>query len=262
MQTAPLAPCCHVVDCTALPWREASSGGVRYQCQILLDGGDGAPEALRFRFQDSPSVYAHMHLTAQFQLLLHGAMDFPRGVKHLEGIAIHYTDHNMPYGPFAVSGGHEMLVLHPKAGGIIPMSNHDARRHINLRGRLYATEAGAWDWQAVPELPGARAKAIMPEGFGPSAWLVQLPPGATLPMEPAPFGRYEVVIGGSARLGTQDLLVPGLRYVCGSDTPAPIVAGDEGATLALLSFDQDALHGGIETGVLAREAEEAMARAI
>jgi hypothetical protein len=252
----------HIVDTATHPWRDSASGGVSYACQVLLDGADGAPEALRFRFRDSPSVYAHMHLTAQFQLLLNGAMDFPRGVKHLEGLAIHYTDHNMPYGPFAVSGGHEMLVLHPKAGGIIPMSNHDARRKINLTGRLYATEAAGWDWQALPDLPGARAKPLMPEGFGPSAWLVQLPPGAQLPVQPAEHGRYEVVVEGCALIEGQSILRPGFRYVCGPDTPAPLVAGDEGATLALLSFDHDALEGGLTGEGLSREAEEAMARAI
>ena len=98
------------------PWKRRRTEGVTFECQVLLSGEDGGPEALRFRFDDCPSVYAHMHLTAQFQLLLGGAMDFPRGVKHLEAPAIHYTDHNMPYGPFAVSGGHDMLVLHPEGG--------------------------------------------------------------------------------------------------------------------------------------------------
>ena len=68
-------------------------------------------------------------------------MEFPRGVKHLEGLAIHYTDHNMPYGPFAVSGDHEMLVLHPKAGGIVSMAKSQARRQINLGGRIFASVA-------------------------------------------------------------------------------------------------------------------------
>ena len=44
---------------------------------------------MRFRFDACPSVYAHMHLTSQFQLLLAGSMDFPRGVKHLDALAIH-----------------------------------------------------------------------------------------------------------------------------------------------------------------------------
>lgn len=75
------------------PWKRSASEGVSFECQVLLSGEDGGPEALRFRFDDSPPVYAHMHLTAQFQLLLHGATQFPHGVKHLEALAIHYTDH-------------------------------------------------------------------------------------------------------------------------------------------------------------------------
>ncbi len=253
---------CHIVDAAQLPWRDSASEGVGYACQVLLDGADGAPEALRFRFRDCPSVYAHMHLTSQFQLLLHGAMDFPRGVKHLEGLAIHYTDHNMPYGPFAVSGGHEMLVLHPKAGGIISMANHDARRKINLTGRLYATGEDAWDWSPLPEIPGARVKPLMPEHFGPMAMLVQLPPGAPLTTAPAAFGRYEVVVEGSALMDGQDILAPGFRYVCGPEAPTALTAGDEGVTLALLGFDSDALEGGLTGEGLSLEAEQAMARAI
>ena len=132
---------CYVVDAANAPWKRSATEGITFACQVLLSGEDGGPEALHFRFDDCPSVYAHMHLTSQFQLLLGGAMDFPRGVKHLEALAIHYTDHNMPYGPFAVSRGHDMLVLHPKAGGIISMANHDARRQINLSGRIFASLA-------------------------------------------------------------------------------------------------------------------------
>ena len=131
----------YIVDAATAPWKRSATEGITFACQVLLSGEDGGPEALHFRFDDCPSVYAHMHLTSQFQLLLGGSMDFPRGVKHLEALAIHYTDHNMPYGPFAVSRGHDMLVLHPRAGGIISMGNHDARRQINLRGRLFAALA-------------------------------------------------------------------------------------------------------------------------
>src|ERR1043165_8817436 len=158
----------YIVDSANSPWKRGVTEGIAFECQVLLDGEDGGPEALRFRFDDCPSVYAHMHLTAQFQLLLSGAMDFPRGVKHLEAPAIHYTDHNMPYGPFAVSGGHDMLVLHPKAGGIITMQNLEARREIHLGGRLFAALAADSQWQP---LPGAEEhttfKYLMPPGFGP-----------------------------------------------------------------------------------------------
>ena len=129
---------CYIVDAARMPWKRSTAEDLPSRARRSSPGTTAGLQALRFSFDDCPSMYAHMHLTSQFQLLLHGAMDFPRGVKHLEALAIHYTDHNMPYGLFAVSGGHDMLVPHPKAGGIISMGNLDARRQINLRGRLFA----------------------------------------------------------------------------------------------------------------------------
>lgn len=252
----------YVVDPAALPWKRSESEGVRFECQVLLSGEDGGPEALRFRFDDCPSVYAHMHLTSQFQLLLAGTMDFPRGVKHLAAPAIHYTDHNMPYGPFAVSGGHEMLVLHPRAGGIISMANLDARRQIHLGGRLHAALAADVEWQAVPGAEHTQYKRLMPVGYGPDAVIVQAPAHAALTMPAAPFGRYEVVMEGSALLDGREVGSPGFRYVRGDEPAAALVTGASGATVAFLTFDADALAGGITGEGLSVEAAAAMARAI
>lgn len=253
---------CYVVDTARAPWKRSATEGIAFACQVLLSGEDGGPEALRFRFDACPSVYAHMHLTSQFQLLLNGAMDFPRGVKHLEGLALHYTDHNMPYGPFAVSRSHDMLVLHPKAGGIISMANHDARRQINLSGRIFARLASDAQWQAHPDEPGTTFKLLMPPDYGPAAVLVNAPAHAALAMPAAQFGRYEVVLEGSAIMGGHEIGPPGLRYVRGEQAAEPLVSGDDGATVAFLSFDRDALEGGITGEGLSVEAAQAMARAI
>jgi len=253
---------CYVVDTAALPWKRSQTEGVAFACQVLLGGEDGGPEALRFRFDDCPSVYAHMHLTAQFQLLLAGVMDFPRGVKHLEAPAIHYTDHNVPYGPFAVSRGHDMLVLHPKAGGIVSMANLDARRRINLRGRLFAVPAGERDWAPLPQPEDTSFKVLLPPAVGPAAVLVRAPAGAQLAMPPAPFGRYEIVLEGSVIMEGQEIGPPGLRYTEGEQPAEPLVAGDCGAAVAFLTFDADAREGGIDGDALGLAAAEAMARAI
>jgi hypothetical protein len=252
----------YVVDAAAVPWKRSATEGVTFDCQVLLSGEDGGPEALRFRFDDCPSVYAHMHLTSQFQLLLKGAMDFPRGLKHLEGLAIHYTDHNMPYGPFAVSRGHEMLVLHPKAGGIISMENSDARRQINLGGRISAAVASAAEWRPLPGVADTHFKLLLPHDFGPAAVVVKAPAGAALEMPAAEFGRYEVVLEGSAIIDGREIGPPGLRYTRGVRSCEPLVTGNEGATIAFLTFDKDALEGGITGEGLSVEAAEAMARAI
>lgn len=251
-----------VVDTAALPWKRSQTEGIAFACQVLLGGEDGGPEALRFRFDDCPSVYAHMHLTAQFQLLLNGVMDFPRGVKHLEAPAVHYTDHNVPYGPFAVSRGHDMLVLHPKPGGIISMANLDARRRINLRGRLFAIAARDVDWQPLPDVPDGSYKVLLPPAAGPAAVLVRAPAGAQLAMPAAPFGRYEIVLEGSVIINGREMGPPGLRYTHGADAAEPLATGNAGAVVAFLTFDADALQGGITDDALALEAAEAMARAI
>ena len=252
----------YIVDSANAPWKRSASEGVSFECQVLLSGDDGGPEALRFRFDDCPSVYGHMHLTSQFQLLLNGAMDFPRGVKHLEALAIHYTDHNMPYGPFAVSGGHDMLVLHPKAGGIIAMSNLDARRKIHLGGRIFAALAADSAWQPLPGTVDGTYKLLMPPDYGPAAVIVRAPAHAALTMPAAEFGRYEVVLEGSAIMEGREITAPGFRYVRGAQPAEPVVSGAHGASVAFLSFDADVLAGGITGEGLAVEAAEAMARAI
>ncbi|HEV7394066.1 MAG TPA: hypothetical protein VGO08_20680 [Burkholderiales bacterium] len=253
---------CYIVDTANAPWKQSATEGITFACQVLLSGEDGGPEALRFRFDDCPSVYAHMHLTSQFQLLLNGAMDFPRGVKHLEALGLHYTDHNMPYGPFAVSQGHDMLVLHPRAGGIISMANADARRKINLRGRLFVSLASQTEWQPVPGAEHTAFKYLMPPDCGPAAVVVRAPAHAALTMPAAEFGRYEVVLEGSVMMGGQEIGPPGFRYVRGEKAAEALVTGDDGASVAFLTFDKDALEGGITGEGLAVEAAEAMARAV
>ena len=257
-----MPPSSYIVDAANAPWKRGATAGLAFSCQVLLTGEDGGPEALRFRFDDCPSVYAHMHLTSQFQLLLRGAMDFPRGVKHLEALALHYTDHNMPYGPFAVSGGHDMLVLHPRAGGIISMAKLDARRQINLGGRLFASLAAQSEWHPLPGAEHSEFKFLMPPDYGPAAVVVRTPAHAALAMPAAGFGRYEVVLEGSVMMEGHEIRAPGFRYVRGEHAAQPLVTGANGASVAFLTFDRDALEGGITGDTLAVEAAEAMARAI
>ena len=259
---SPLMQRSYIVDSANAPWKRSVSEGVAFACQVLLSGDDGGPEAMRFRFDDCPSVYAHMHLTSQFQLLLSGAMDFPRGVKHLESLAIHYTDHNMPYGPFAVSKSHDMLVLHPRAGGIISMANLDARRQINLQGRLYAALAADAQWNPLPGIESGTYKFLIQPGFGPAAVVARTPAHAALSMPAPEFGRYEVVLEGTVMMEGREIGPPGFRYVRGDQPVEPLLTGDSGASVAFLTFDKDALEGGIISGSLAAEAAEMMARAI
>jgi len=203
-----------------------------------------------------------MHLTSQFQLLLQGRMDFPKSTMKLRSIAVHYTDHNFPYGPFAVAGDHDMLVLHPKQGGLITMADRDARRQINLGGRhLYGAVADT-QWADLPEFGGGRSKALIPGAPGPYAIMIEYPPRTPVNLPDALYGRYEVVIAGSVSVSDQTLFPPGFRYVRDGQRVAPLEAGPDGATVMLLAFDQDALEGGLTGEELSVAAAAAMERAI
>lgn len=252
----------YVVEPGVIPWRAGELAGIRFKAQILLSGADGGPEALRFRFDDCPSVFAHMHLTSQFQLLLHGRMDFPKSTMKLRAIAVHYTDHNFPYGPFAAAGGHDMMVLHPKTGGLITMADRDARRQINLKGRHLYGKAEDIHWELMREFNAARAKLLIPPGSGPYAIMLECEPHALIQVAGAAEGRYEVVLAGSASVSGHTLQPPGLRYVHGDERAQPIEVGADGATIMLLEFDRDAREGGLTGDRLSVAAAAAMERAI
>jgi hypothetical protein len=251
----------YIIEPAEIPWRRGQVGDVTFKCQILLDGADGGPEAMRFRFDACPAVFAHMHLTAQFQLLLHGRMDFPKSTMKLRAPAVHYTDHNFPYGPFAVGDEHDMLVLHPRQGGLITMADREARREINLRGRHFYGVAANAEWNYLKEF-GARSKLLIPPESGPYAVMIEYPPLTRVNLPKAIDGRYEVVLVGSVSISGRILQPPGFRYVHSEETVAPLETGADGATLMLLGFDQDAYEGGLTGDRLSVAAAQAIERAI
>ena len=102
----------------------------------------------------------------------------------------------------------------------------------------------------------------MPPDFGPAAVVTRTPAHAALSMPAPVFGRYEVVLEGSVIVGGQEIGPPGFRYVRSNEAVEPIITGDAGASVAFLTFDKDALEGGITGEGLAVEAAAAMARAI
>jgi hypothetical protein len=251
-----------VVNPATVPWQDGETEGLTFRCQVLLRGDDGGPEAVRFRFDPTPSVYAHMHLTSQFQLLLAGSMDMPRGKMDLRPLAVHYTDHCVPYGPFSVGRDHDMLVLHPKQGGLISMADQRARRAINLTGRLIVGASHTEEWRAIPGSGGATMKSLVPPELGPPVSVVRLPAGTGLALGPAPFGRYAVVLEGSVEADGQQLGPPGIRYDESTEPSPPLIAGPTGADVAVLTFDADALRGGLTGEGISLAAADAMAQAI
>ncbi len=228
-----------IVEPSAVPWKILPlDGGGEAQLQLYLTGRDAGPEAIRAQISEDYTVEPHFHYAAQFQVLLEGAMAFP--LVRLEAPAVHYTEHNTPYGPFTVSAGHDMLVLHTRPGGVAVMRDKKRRWRANVRGRELTRCAHEVEWQPMPGYPHARRKLLIPPSFGPTAELVAFPAGVEFTPPVPEYGRYEVVYAGSAALLGRRLEPKALRFIPAGEQAASFTAGPEGVSMIFVSFDQDA----------------------
>lgn len=242
-----------VVDQTSVPWRALTlDRGGTANIQMYLPGTGGGPEAIRARMNDGYEVEPHFHLAAQFQLLLEGTMTFP--TFKLDAPAVHYTEHNVPYGPFVVNSRHDMLVLHAKPGGVIMMRDRERRRQANTRGRELTCCANEVEWEPMPGHVGARRKVLIPARRGPAAEIIECPPHTALRLPASAYGRYEVLYEGTATADDAQVRPRDLRFVSAGEEASPLVCGAGGATVIALCFDADAArsYGGTTEGVIAR----------
>ena len=235
----------YVVDDAAVEYYHLESGnGNPIRVKVLLDDSDaGGPEATR-AYQPNSNVKPHFHLAAQFQLVTQGTVKFP--TETLSGIAVHYTDHAVPYGPFTTTPDYHMYVVHAKPGGQIFMTEPEAREKVNRTGREIAACEADVAWEAMPGHAGARRKVLFREATGLGAEIIECPPGMDLRTGGSRYGRYDIVVKGSASVEGKPISQYGLRFVSGDGAPAAMRAGAEGATVVLLEYDQDAegFHGG------------------
>ena len=226
------------VEPSEVPWKTlALDGGGEAQLQMYLRGEDGGPEAVRARISEGYEVEPHFHLATQFQLLLEGSMEFP--TFRLNAPAVHYTERKVPYGPFKVSQ-HDMLVLHAKPAGVVMMRDKRRRYQANTRGREISCSAHEGGWEPLAGYPDVRQKVLIPAVRGPSAQLIDCPPHMEFAPGVPAYGRYEVVLSGSALVDGKSLEPKGLRFVEAGQAAPPLVCGPGGVRLIVLTFDEDA----------------------
>lgn len=228
----------YVVDDSGEQWRSfkrENKGDLHVR--VLLGGENDGPEAVH-AYQPNSTAPPHFHLGAQFQLVLGGEAKYPDHT--IKAIGVHYTDHNRPYGPFDCSTDYQHLVIHAKPAGQIDMKDPDAREQANPAGREIAASAEDIEWEASPEVAGARRKVLIGEASGLRVEVIEAPAGAEIEAGPAPHGRYDVVVEGSATIGGQEVKNSNLRYFQGDEAPGSMVCGPEGATIVMLQYDEDA----------------------
>jgi hypothetical protein len=224
-----------IVDLSQVPWKQAREGNQSYEYRVCLEGGEDGPEAMQVRLPGM-DVPPHFHHASQFQLLLKGSMQFSD--RKMESLSVHYTDHDVPYGPFKPDSDHSMLILHAKPGGYSPMSDKEARKLINSRGR--ELEGCAREAKSEPLPGGGSSKTLLSNDAGVSVQLIECPAGASFAGKPAVYGQYQLVLSGSVTVDGKRLGPDALRFVQGDKSEAALVAGPEGATFIVLTYDSDA----------------------
>ncbi len=224
-----------IVDLSQIPWKQGQEGGQRYDYRLCVEGGEDGPEAMQVRLPGM-DVPPHFHHAAQFQLLLQGSMQFSD--RKMESLAVHYTDHDVPYGPFKPDSQHSMLILHAKPGGYSPMSDKEARKLINSRGRELEGSAREAEAEALPG--GGRRKTLLSNDAGVSVQLIECPAGAVFGGKAPVYGRYQLILSGSVTVAGKRLGPDALRFVQDNEPEAPLVCGPEGATFIVLTYDSDA----------------------
>ena len=231
-----------VADLKRIPWTHVDGGeGKTIDSQLIFDGADGGPEATRAKIKGFVSD-PHFHRGSQFQLLLSGVMQFP--AFRMEGVAVHYTDHCVAYGPHSRAGDHDFLVVHAKPAGLTrlkDLTDREMRSEINRKGRhLHGCERDATP-EPVPGCPGATQKTLISDARGVTAKIDECPAGTKLKLDAPVYDRFELVTKGSAALKGKDLREETLRFVQGDTPEAPLECGPQGATIIVLTYDDDAV---------------------
>jgi hypothetical protein len=230
-----------VADLKQIPWTHIDGGeGKSMDSQLIFDGADGGPEATRACIKGFISE-PHFHRASQFQLLLSGVMQFPTFC--IEGVAVHYTDHCVAYGPHSRAGDHDFIVVHAKPAGLTrlkELKNKEMRSVINRRGRhLHGSECDAWP-EPMPGCPGVTQKTLVADPRGVNVKILECPAGTELKLDEPTYGRFELITKGSALLNDRELGEETLRFVRSATAETPLICGPSGATVIVMTYDDDA----------------------
>ena len=229
----------------ARPHRQAVTiltGDVFGRTNIIAGGGmaDG-PHA--YLVEQLPEVVLppHFHMNDQFQVVVAGSGMLGRSHK-LAPLTVHFARGKTAYGPIVA--------------GLKGLSYLTLRQHLeygahylsdpNIRvDRAAAKFHTTSDPVAAPDADELRAATtssqkvlIPPNADGLAVWSSRLPPSAALavPLHDPQAGRFHVVVGGTAIMGSETFPLWSCIWVSAGEQPVSIKAGLGGAELLTLQF--------------------------
>jgi hypothetical protein len=227
--------------------RVFDEGNFRGFTEYLIESEPGArPAPQAFLVHQAPGwkLATHYHLEEQFQVVVGGGGTL--GTHALAPVTLHYTTRETGYGPL-VAGEQGLDYLSLRAvtdpgAWYLPESREKMRRGLRKRqatvGPIPVRAGGGLAQEAA-----ACETLIAPDVDGLAAWLVRLPAAgrSIAPPQDCSGGRFHVVVGGSLRVGTDELGTPACIWRDAGDAPLPLHAGAQGLALLVLQYPAAAL---------------------
>lgn len=204
-----------------------------------------APQAFLVHQQPGWVLPIHFHLQQQFQVVTrgHGTL----GKQAVAPFTVHYSSREAGYGPLvAGEDGLDYLTLRAIAdpgAWYLPEAREQMRKGLRKRHvTVGPIEVGPRE--ALLALPGCAVHVLIePDETGLAAWRVQTPPGAACaaPEQVNSGGRFHIVMGGTARTGSEEIGMPACVWCDGTEGPPHLVAGEQGLDLLVLQYPAAAL---------------------
>ena len=182
----------------------------------------------------------HFHTEHQFQVIVAG--DGTLGRLAVAPYIVHYAAGHTGYGPIqAGPAGLSYLTVRAIPDLAPPYYLPDQRAQMKSLPKVnrHSEPAAAADDHARKSRTEVSCEVMLPPQEGAAgAWMLRVPPGvaAPAPVHADCGGQFRVVVGGSMKMGDQQLTHLGCAFVATDDCGMPMVAGPDGLDVLVLQF--------------------------
>lgn len=199
----------------------------------LIESAEGpqpAPQVFAVQMDPGSSLGTHFHFQDQFQLVIKGGGTIGRSP--LRPLSLHYASGHTGYGPLVAGEGgmtyYTIRAITDGPGHYLPGAREDmqAVRKRNLHA----------EWATPPA--GALHPLVPLQDNGAAAWAVSLAPGEFFQAQDDAGMRFYVVVEGSVHIAGDALQALDCAFLSGEDRRTALRAGDAGAQLLVLQFNQ------------------------
>jgi hypothetical protein len=216
------------------------AGAPIHAVHLISDPREQGPKPHAFLVSQEPgtTLAAHFHRVAQFQVVVGGSGVLGR--HEIAPYTVHYSAAETGYGPIVAGpDGLSYLTLRQITKmGVWYLPVEASELSAGLRRRQATSSPRPPAGTGLAALAEVERHTLLPsEPAGLGAWLVRVPPGASVGLGDEPGrDRYYVVAAGCAEAACQQLPAMAVLWVSGGEAARAVTAGSAGAEIVVVQF--------------------------